>query len=110
MVKDVISHEAELSMIINSISTYVEFLISTIEEYALILKEVQDTGIEDDLIRGELTTLVMSLKGCISMLNECTESVANSVTQGVNQIAHFDSFAFPVSDFKIIESLIAQFS
>ena len=109
MAKDVVCAEAELSIAANNLVEYADFLCRTMEAYIAVLSEIQERGIQDDLVCSKLSAIALALKPYkTSIKDECEE-----VAIDVNAYIDFDLYCishFTTSTYKncaTSESIVA---
>ena len=109
MAKDVVCAEAELSIAANNLVEYADFLCRTMEAYIAVLSEIQERGIQDDLVCSKLSAIVLALKPYKTSIKDECEEVAIDVNAYMAGIASADCFQFPTGITATIDSLVAQF-
>ena len=73
MVQDIVCVDGEIKTVSKEIEEFLENMISNISSYNRHLKTVQQTGIQDELIRaklGKLSTLLVAYKKTMSEILE----------------------------------------
>ena len=105
MAKDIVCAEAELSIAANNLVEYADFLSRTMESYVAVLSEIQEKGIQDDLVCSKLSSIAQSLKPYKTSIKDECEDVASDVKDYIAGISKADNFRFPTD----IASLVAQF-
>ena len=106
---DIVCAESELSIAANNLVEYADFLVRTIEAYISVLSEIQEKGIQDDLVCSKLSSIAQSLEPYkISIMEEC-EDIAGEVRDYIQGVATADNFRFPVDITSTISSLVAKF-
>jgi methyl-accepting chemotaxis protein len=106
---DLICAENELSIAINSINTYSDFLSRTIDSYISILSKIQDEGINDDLICEQLSNVADEIKPYIKDIYEESEEISKNIRDFISEISEVDDFKFPFDITAPIASLLANF-
>ena len=106
---DIVCAESELSMAANNIVEYADFLSRMLETYFSILSDIQDKGIQDDLVCSKLSSIYQSLKSYKESLPCECEEVASNVRNYISGISRADCFKFPTDITSTIASLVAQF-
>lgn len=109
MAKDVVCAEAELSIAANNLVEYADFLCRTMETYIAVLSEIQERGIQDDLVCSKLSAIALALKPYKTSIKDECEEVAIDVNAYMAGIASADCFQFPTGITATIDSLVAQF-
>lgn len=107
--KDIVCAEAELSIAVNQIVNYANFLASSIETYISILSDIQTRGIEDALVSAQLTQLALNVQPYKQMLVKKAEEVQAVVKSYVEDVAAADKFQFPEDPASGVSALLAQF-
>lgn len=106
---DVVCAEAELSTAANNLVEYADFLSRTMEAYTTVLAEIQEKGIQDDLVCSKLSSIAQSLKPYkTSIKDECVD-ISTDVRDYIAGVARADNFRFPTDITTTIASLVAQF-
>ena len=77
MAKDIVCAEAELSIAANNLVEYADFLSRTMESYVAVLSEIQEKGIQDDLVCSKLSSIAQSLKPYKTSIKDECEDVAS---------------------------------
>lgn len=108
MAKNVVINEAEISKCINAIQSYADFLIMTIEKYNDELQELQNGGIQDEVIRAQIGELAEEVTSYKNMLSEIITHMSPIVQEGLEAITYIDNFTFPESEMNAVESIINQ--
>ncbi len=109
MAKDIVCAEAELSIATNNLIEYADFLSRTIESYIAVLSEIQEKGLQDDLVCSKLSSIEQSLKPYKTSIKYECENVATDVRDYVAEISRADNFRFPTDITSTIVSIIEQF-
>ena len=109
MAKDVVCAEAELSIAANNLVEYADFLCRTMEAYIAVLSEIQERGIQDDLVCSKPSAIALALKPYKTSIKDECEEVAIDVNAYMAGIASADCFQFPTGITATIDSLVAQF-
>ena len=109
MAKDIVCAEAELSIAANNLVEYADFLSRTMESYVAVLSEIQEKGIQDDLVCSKLSSIAQSLKPYKTSINGECEEIADDVRVYIAGISRADNFKFPTDITSTIVSLVAQF-
>lgn len=106
---DIVCAEGELSIAANNLVEYSEFLSRTIEAYVIVLSEIQEKGIQDDLVCSKLSSIANSLKPYkMSIQDEC-ETIVTDVKDYIAGVSKADNFKFPNDITSTIASLVAKF-
>lgn len=109
MKTDIVCAESELSMAVNNLVEYADFLTRTMESYISVLSEIQENGIQDDLVCSKLSSIAQSLKPYkTSILDEC-EDIFTDVKDYIAGVAVADNFKFPNNITTTIASLVDRF-
>lgn len=109
MAKDIVCAEAELSIVANNLVEYADFLSRTMEKYVAVLSEIQEKGIQDDLVCSNLSSIAQSLKPYKTSIKDECEDVAADVKDYISGISRADNFKFPTDITSTIASLVARF-
>ena len=109
MAKDIVCAEAERSIAANNLVEYADFLSRTMESYVAVLSEIQEKGIQDDLVCSKLSSIAQSLKPYKTSIKDECEDVASDVKDYIAGISKADNFRFPTDITSTIASLVAQF-
>ena len=109
MAEDIVCAEAELSIAANNIVEYADFLVRTMETYTEILSEIQEKGIQDDLVCSKLSSIVQQLKPYMTSIPEECESIRENVSGYITGVAVVDRFVFPGNIGTSIASIVSQF-
>ena len=79
------------------------------EAYIAVLSEIQERGIQDDLVCSKLSAIALALKPYKTSIKDECEEVAIDVNAYMAGIASADCFQFPTGITATIDSLVAQF-
>ena len=109
MGKDIIYDENELAIAVNSIMGYADFLARCIEEYVGLLNELQNKGIQDELVCSEITGLIATIEPYKTSIYDTCESVAGKINKSMGEVETADSFRFPNDIISAISTLLARF-
>lgn len=109
MAKDIVCAEEELSIVANNLVEYADFLSRTMESYVTVLSEIQEKGIQDDLVCSKLSLIAQSLKPYKTSIKDECEDIAANVRGYIVEITRVDNFKFPTDITSTIASLVAQF-
>lgn len=109
MEKDVVCVESELSIAHNKIVEYGNFLSEAIESYVAILAEVQERGIQDDLVCSKLSEVAQSVTPYKTYIVETCNEIADEIRDYVDQMTQVDGFKFPDDIMSDVASAISQF-
>ena len=106
---DIVCNESELSMAINKMEDYGEFLNAIIAKYRTILSSVESEGINDEKIDTELLML-RALIGIyeVTIPAECRK-VSSNVRKYMNDVSAADKFEFPESIMSIVATIVSPF-
>lgn len=105
---DIVCAEAELSVAANNIVEYADFLSRTIESYISVLSDIQEKGIQDDLVCAKLSSIAHSLQPYKTSIKEECEDIATDTRDYITGIARADNFRFPTDITSTIATLVAQ--
>lgn len=109
MKTDIVCAEAELSIAVNNIVEYADFLSRTIEAYISVLAEIQEKGVQDELVCSKLSAIAQSLKPYkISVKEEC-DNFAADVRKYITEVSDADNFKFPMDITSTITSIVSRF-
>lgn len=106
---DIVCAEGELSIAVNSLAEYADFLARTIEAYVQTLSEIQEKGIQDDLVCSKLSALARDLEPYKTAIPEECEAIAADVKEYISGIEESDRFQFPEEITGSLSSLASQF-
>lgn len=106
---DIVCAEGELSMAVNNLVEYADFLARTIEAYIQTLSEIQEKGIQDDLVCARLSALAQALEPYKTTITSECEEIAADVRDYINGIEEADHFIFPSEITGSMASLAKQF-
>lgn len=106
---DIVCAEGELSIAANSLVEYADFLSRTMEAYVSVLSEIQEKGIQDDLVCSKLSSIAQSLQPYKTLIKDECEDVAADVRDYIAGVSRADNFSFPTDITSTIASLVAQF-
>lgn len=109
MKNDFVLSESEISIAVNKITKHAEFLAQSIDTYITILSEIQNKGIKDKLICGELSNLAADAKRNQDSIVKVYEKLNLYIKAELDEVESGDYFKFP-SDFMVeITSLLSKF-
>lgn len=106
---DIVCAEGELSMAVNSLTAYADFLARTIEAYIAVLSDIQTKGIQDDLVCAKLSSLALALQPYKTTIKTECEDIAADVQDYINGISDADNFTFPADITESMTSLLDKF-
>lgn len=109
MNKDVVYDEMELTIATNNILNYADFLSRSIERYISLINEVQENGIQDELICSKLSELVSTVTPYKTAIYNEVEKINSEVHKAIEEVAKADNFKFPDSVLKDMVSLLGEF-
>ena len=110
MRQGLICAEGELSIAVNTIERYVEFMINAIEEYSKIVSEITESKIiQDELITAELESLVGKVSAEKNSLDKVMNNIRSIVSQEIVEIEAADCFDYPELSWNDVKSLLASF-
>lgn len=109
MVKDIICAEAELSIAANNLVEYADFLSRTMESYVAVLAEIQERGIQNDLVCSKLSSIAQYLNPYKTRIKDECDRVAGDVSDYFASVAEVDNFKFPTDITSIVAPLVDQF-
>ena len=105
---DIVSAEVELTVAANQIARYADFLAESIQAYVKILIQLQERGIQDDLVCAKLSDIAIKVAPAIKKLdNEGTE-IRITIANYISEVEKAEKIAFPTGIVDIIRSLFAQ--
>lgn len=106
---DIVCAEGELSIAANKLVEYADFLSRTMESYVAVLAEIQEKGIQDDLVCSKLSSIARSLNPYKTSIKDECDDIAGDVRAYITGVAQVDNFNFPTDITSSIASLVAQF-
>lgn len=109
MNKEVVCAEDELKMASNSISTYGDFLASSIEDYIVILQDIRDISIKDYVIDPQLDEAIRILAPMKENIEDECKAVTSSMSSYISEIEKADNFQFPNEVEETIKSIVSMF-
>lgn len=109
MPKDIVYDEIELSMVMNSIVNYADFLSRCIEQYIGLLNQLKNKGIQDELICSKIEALVVAIKPYKTVIYEECKGISEKVNKSLIEVESADNFYFPNDIVSMISSLLAKF-
>ena len=104
-----ICDENETKQAKNRCGNYADFLIRSIEAYTSILKDVQDNGIQDDLVRQKLSRIASDLKPFLTRLETLMDGTESAVRKGMKEIDKEDAFVFPETRLEDLKRIVGAF-
>lgn len=109
MKRDIVCAESELSIAANNIIEYADFLSRTMEVYIAILAEIQEKGIQDDLVCSKLSAIAQSLAPYKKSVDSECRALGDDVKDYIAGIAQADNFRFPTDITSTIGALVTKF-
>ncbi len=95
MNRDIICDEDEFLSVAKSSWNYVIFLISSIETYINILTDIQEEGLQDQLICAKISRIVELLQPQKQTLIIESNEINQIIKQYLEEISKADNFIFP---------------
>lgn len=109
MGKDIVYDENELSIAVNHIMNYADFLSRCIEEYIELLHKLQNKGTQTERICSEIEALITAVELHRTAIYDVGESVIAKINKSMGEIETADDFRFPYDIISAISALLAQF-
>lgn len=109
MSRELICAEDELSIALNKTERYIEFLENSIQEYREILSAVTTDGVEDALIRTQISRISQQLLQIRSELGEIMPDITDSIRKQISDLEEADHFTYPDVGSADLFSLLAGF-
>jgi len=106
---DIVCAEGELSVAANNLVEYADFLSRAMQSYIAILSDIQEKGIQDDLICSKLSSIADSLRPYLTSVEDECMDIAMDVRSYITEVARADNFKFPADITSTIGSLLAHF-
>lgn len=107
--KDIVCDESELSIAANNIAEYADFLSRSMVAYVAILSEIQEKGIQDDLVCSKLSSIAESLEPYKLNIKDVCDFILADVNDYIAGVSNVDNFRFPTDITSTITSLVAKF-
>lgn len=110
MAKSVVCSESELSVSVNKIIAYIDFLQRQMEQYSRILSAVQRCAIEDDLICAKLSCLEAQVRALTGQIVSVVDTELQAIiSEEIAEIEAADNFEYPGVWLGRISALLAHF-
>ncbi len=106
---DIVCAEGELSMAVNRLTAYADFLARTLEAYLQTLSDIQEKGIQDELVCAKLAALAQALEPCKTAIPAACDALAADVHSYIQGVEAADRFVFPAEITASMASLAQQF-
>ncbi len=106
---DIVCAEGELSIAANNLAEYADFLSRIMEAYVDILSQIQNNGIQDDLVCLKLSSIAQSLNPYKTSIKDECEDITADIRNYIDEVSRVDNFRFPTDLTSTIASLVAQF-
>lgn len=108
MKTDIVSAEVELSVAVNQIERYADFLAESIQSYIRILSQLQENGIHDDMVCARLSEIAFAVHPAIQDLTDQSDMIRSRISAFISEVEKVDNFAFPSGIVSMLKSLLAQ--
>lgn len=102
----VVISEAEISINLNELHSYAEFLSECMKEYSDILSRCTTDGIRDVRICNRIKGLSDVLASYVGRLEDICSGIEEKVSLAESDITEIDHFDFPMEIFNSVESII----
>ncbi len=109
MAKDIVYDEIELSMAMNSIVNYADFLSRCMEQYIGLLNRLKNKGIQDELICSKIEELALAMKPYKTVIYEECKSINEKVNKSLTEVESADNFYFPNDITSMVSSVLSKF-
>lgn len=109
VMKDVVYDEIELSMAMNSIENYADFLSRCIEQYIGLLNKLKNKGIQDELICSKIEELATTMRPYKAVIYDECKNISEKVNKSITEIETADKFYFPNGITSMVGSLLSKF-
>lgn len=109
MSTDIICAEGELSKAVNQIGEYSDFLVRTIRAYKKIVEEIQNQGIQDELINKKLAEMMVLLNPLEHLLITENSFISIKIGKYITSIEQADQFIFPADVTSSVMSILSYF-
>lgn len=101
--------ESEFSVCKNKLTTYSEFLSSSLDTYISLLDKVLNAGIKDERIRSAITDLKTKVKPIASNLESSVSSVNDATSRFLSDVDSEDHFCYSDEGMSSILSVLSMF-
>lgn len=110
MANYVVCAEDEISSAANKIINYADYLERQMMYYLKVMAWVQEEGIQDELICGELSDLAEEVRdNIVAVATAVSPELSTIISQEVSEIESADRLSYPASLLDEITAVFGQF-